>query len=164
MKLCLLLLAATLSAAAQQDNYAPLRLYNGPWTVSMHNAASGSTRTDALVNACSLIGQYFACQQTVNGKVSALVIFVPAGTPGHYFVQNVLPDGSATGRTDLAVAGAHWVYSSRDDENGKTTWYRTTNDFTGNDRIHFESAHSTDNKTWSVTMSGDEVRGAATKN
>lgn len=163
MKICLLLLAVTLPAAAQQDVYAPLRLYDGSWTVAMHDAASGNSHTDTLVNACSLVGQYFACQQTVNGKVAALVVFVPASAPGHYSVQNVLPDGSATGRNDLAILGSHWIYSSRDDENGKTTWYRTTNDFTGNDRIHFESAKSTDGKTWTVTISGDEVRGTTAK-
>lgn len=155
----LLLTAFLFPAAAPQDVYTPLRLYNGPWTVTMRDAASGKTRTDTLLNACSLLGQYYTCQQTVNGKVTALVVFIPAATPGQYFTQNVLPDGSATGRGDLAITGGHWVYSGHSEENGKTTWYRTINDFTGNDRIHFESARSTDGKTWSVTLSGDEVRG-----
>jgi hypothetical protein len=95
----------------------------------------------------------------VNGKVGALVVFVPTGAPGQYYTQNVLPAGQATGRGDLTIEGGHWTYLGHDDENGKTTWYRTTNEFTGNDRIHFESATSTDDKTWTVTMSGDEVRG-----
>ncbi len=140
------------------DPYAPLRLYDGGWTISMHNP-SGKTTTDALVNECHLFGHYYACQQTVNGKVGALVVFVPTGAPGQYYTQNVLPAGQATGRGDLTIEGAHWTYMGHDDENGKTTWYRTTNEFTGNDRIHFESATSTDDKTWTVTMSGDEVRG-----
>ena len=163
MKFCLLLLAAALPAGAQQDAYTSLRLYDGGWTVTMHDAASGNTHTDTLVNACSLAGHYFVCQQTVNGKVSALVVFIPASTGGHYAVQNVLPDGSATGRSDLEIAGSQWIYSSQNEENGKTTWYRTTNDFRGNDRIHFESARSGDGKTWTVTISGDETRGAPAK-
>ncbi|HEY6448973.1 MAG TPA: hypothetical protein VIY53_21140 [Acidobacteriaceae bacterium] len=163
MKAGFLLMTAFLFQAAPQDVYTPLRLYSGPWTVTMRDTAPGQSRTDSLVNACSLVGRYFACQQTVNGKVSALVVFVPAATPGQYFTQNVMPDGSASGRGELTIAGAHWEYSSHDEENGKTTWYRTINDFTGNDRIHFESARSTDGKTWSVTLSGDEVRGTAAK-
>lgn len=140
------------------DLYAPLRLYKGAWTVTMHDAASGKTSKDALVNACSLLEPYYICQQTVNGKVGALVIFVPAATTGQYHTQNVSPEGWATGRGDLTIDGGHWVYLGKDEESGKTTWYRTVNDFTGNDRIHFESSQSTDNQTWTVTSSGDEVR------
>ena len=36
--------------------------------------------------------------------------------------------------------------------------YRTVNVFSSRDHIHFESARSTDGKTWTVTMTGDETR------
>lgn len=150
------------TAATPSDPYAPLRLYDGAWTVTMHDP-QGKDTTDALVNACHLFGRFFACQQTVNGKVGALVVFVPADSPGHYYTQNVLADDRALGRGELTIEGGHWIYLGHDEENGKTTWYRTTNEFTGNDRIHFESAQSPDNKTWTVNQSGDEVRGAATR-
>lgn len=152
-----ILLPAVLLSATPQDPYTPLRLYDGSWTITVHDQASGKTTTDALVNSCSLVGRYFTCQQTVNGKISALVVFIPAADPGHYYTQNVLPEGWATGRGELTISGDHWVYSSRDEEGGKTTWYRTTNDFKGTDRIHFESAQSADGKTWTTTRSGDEV-------
>ncbi len=164
-----LILAALLgqTPVATMDPYAPLRLYDGSWTVTMHDATSGKTTTDSLLNACHFFGKYFACQQTVNGKVGALVVFVPRDTPGHYYTQPVLPDGSATGRSELTieltVGGSHWVYLGHDEENGKTTWYRTTNDFTGTDRIHFEQATSPDGEAWTVTGSGDEVHGIASK-
>ena len=154
----ILALFAGQTPANPADAYAPLRLYDGAWTVTMHDE-SGKTHTDSLFNTCHFFGLYFACQQTVNGKVGALVVFLPAGTPGQYHTQNVLPEGWASGRGDLTIEGNHWTYLGKDEENGKTTWYRTTNEFTGNDRIHFESAQSDDNKTWRVTGSGDEVRG-----
>ena len=143
------------------DPYAALRLYGGEWTVTMHDASSGKTTTDTLVNACSVLKPFFVCQQTVNGKRGALVVFVPAEAPGHYYTQNVLPEGWATGRGDLSIEGGHWTYLGHDEENGKTTWYRTVNDFAGTDRIHFESAQSPDGKTWTVTRSGDEVHSGA---
>ncbi len=62
------------------------------------------------------------------------------------------------GRGDLEIDGEHWTYSSKDVENGKTIFYRTTNLFHGPDRIHFELAQSTDGKQWTVTSKGDEVR------
>jgi hypothetical protein len=146
------------AAAKPADPYASLRLYDGGWTVTMRDSA-GKTHTDSLVNACHLFGSYFACQQTVNGKVGALVIYVRGDAPGQFYTQNVLPDGRAAGRGELRIEGGRWTYLGHDEENGKTTWYRTTNDFTGKDRIHFESATSTDDKTWTVNMSGDDVRG-----
>lgn len=165
MNLPLIVVAGLLFAQSPvaPDPYTPLRLYDGGWTVTMHDASSGKTTTDALVNACSLLKPFFVCQQTVNGKPGALVVFVPAETPGHYYTQNVLPEGWATGRGDLSIEGGHWTYLGHDEENGKTTWYRTVNDFTGTDRIHFESAQSPDGKTWTVTRSGDEVHGGAAK-
>ena len=142
------------------DPYTPLRLYDGRWTLTMRDGTTGKTTTDTLVNACSLLKPYFVCQQTVNGKVGALVVFIPAETAGHYYTQNVLPEGWAAGRGELTIEGTRWTYLGKNEENGETTWYRTTNDFTGTDRIHFESTQSTDNQKWSVTRSGDEVRGA----
>ena len=138
--------------------YTPLRLYAGTWHVDRKDLAPGS-KPDELVNDCALIGNFYACQQTVNGSPEALIIFVPVpNKPGHYYTQNVRQDARASGRGDLEITGDHWVYSSTWDEGGKTTYYRTTNIFTGRDHIHFEQAESSNNRDWKVTNSGDEVR------
>jgi len=138
------------------DPFAPLQLYAGAWNVTLHDA--GKTTPDSLVNDCHLFGHYFACQQTINGKVGALTIYVPADTPGHFHTQNILPDGHALGVGELTIEGTHWTFLGHDTQNGVTTWQRVTNDFTGNDRIHWASELSTDNKTWKTTMSGDDER------
>jgi len=150
------MLAALLSLVPgpSPNPYAPLQLYAGAWTVTMND--SGKTTTDSLVNDCHLFARHFACQQTVNGKVGALVVYVPAETPGHYYIQNVLPDDRAAGRGELTVEGTRYTYANHNDDS--TQWWRTTNEFRGNDRIHFEQATSTDGKTWTVTRTGDEVR------
>ena len=150
-----LMLAFLAGQADSADSYAPLRLYDGAWSVTMHDD-SGKSTTDSLINgACS--GRFFACQQTVNGKVGALVVYVPGETPGHFYIQNVLPDDQAVGRGELTVEGSRYTYAGHD--GSSTHWWRTTNEFTGKDRIHFEQAASTDGKTWTTTVSGDEVRG-----
>ena len=115
MFLSLILAAFLAQAPAPPDPYTPLRLYDGPWSVTMHDPASGKSNTDALVNVCQLMKPYFVCQQTVNGKVGALVVFGPAETPGHYYTQNVLPAGWATGRGDLTIEGTHWTYLGHDE-------------------------------------------------
>jgi hypothetical protein len=158
------LFGLTLQSHAQDSppdsEYAPLRLYQGAWEITPKSAAAGA-KPDHLQNQCDRIGKYFACQQTVNGKVSALVIFIPAGKSGHYFTQAVMAEGGAGGRGELEIAGDDWTYLGKDEENGKTTYYRTTNHFTGKDHIHFEQAESSDGKNWTVKGSGDETRGGS---
>ena len=147
---------ATARTADTVDAYAPLRLYEGTWQVRQTSAPAGK-KPDRLVNDCAQIGRYFACQQTVNGKPGALVVFIPAAMQGHYHTQDVLPDGTALGPPGtLTIAGERWTYLSEPDAKGAR--YRTVNIFSGRDRIHFESTRSTDGKTWTVTMAGEETR------
>ena len=144
------------SAQGAADPYAPLRLYEGAWQVTSTPTPAGK-KPDRLVNDCAQIGRYFACQQTVNGKPSALVVFIPDTVPGHYHTQIVLPDGAASGPSGtLTVTGNRWIYLGQ--PGAKGVRYRTINVFSGHDHIHFESARSTDGKTWTVTMAGDETR------
>lgn len=141
--------------------YSLLRLYAGVWHVT-RNDSPPTAKPEEIRNDCARIGNFFACQQTVNGEPGALLVFVPApNKPGHYYTQNVLQQGRATGRGDLDISGNIWVFSSTWDEGGKTTRYRTTNVFTGQDRIHFEQSESSDGKSWKVTNSGEEVRTAS---
>jgi hypothetical protein len=146
--------AAVRGADTAVNAYTPLWLYNGTWQVTRKD----SSKPDELVNQCALVGIYFACQQTVNGTPSELLIFLPAKTPGKYFTQSVNPEGRAGGRGDLEIAGNKWVFSSTWDAGGRTVYYRTTNVFTGKDHIHFEQAESGNNRDWTVKMTGDEAR------
>ncbi|MDE1897955.1 MAG: hypothetical protein KGI40_12635 [Xanthomonadaceae bacterium] len=150
----LALMSAT-HAQGATDPYASLRLYEGTWQVTQTTPAG--KQPDRLVNDCAQVGRYFACQQTVNGKPGPLVVFIPDIAPGHYHTQIVLPDAAALGSPGtLTIAGDHWTYLGEPD--AKDVRYRTVNVFSGRDRIHFEVARSTDGKTWTVTMAGDETR------
>lgn len=148
------------TAAVPNTVYAPLWLYNGSWKVTKKDLAAGA-KPDELLNQCALVGKYFTCQQTVNGVPSELLVFLPAKTAGQYYTQSIMPDGRAGGRGDLGIDGDKWIYLSNWNQGGKTTFYRTINVFSGKDRIHFEQQESTNNKDWSTTGSGDEVRTAA---
>ncbi len=155
----LLALAATTTTygATPDAPFALLWMYQGTWTVTRANSAPGA-KPDELVNQCALLGKYFACGQTVNGEPSELLIFVPANQPGHFYTQTVNRDGRAGGRGELQISGSQWTFTSTWDQGGTSTYYRTTNVFTGKDKIHFEQAESTDRKNFKVTGSGDEVR------
>jgi hypothetical protein len=133
--------------------YAPLWNYNGTWKVSIQGKSP-----DTLINHCARTGLFFACEQNVNGNPAALVVFVPIDNEGHYRTNPITTDGKAIGPGDLEIKGNHWTYLGKSEENGKTTWYRTTNDFTDDSHIHFEQSQSTDKINWEVQRTGDEVR------
>lgn len=153
--ICIVVYGAPSTAA---NPYTPLWLYNGSWRVTRSNLPAGS-KPDDLHNDCALVGKYFTCQQTINGETGALLVFVPANEPGHYYTQNIRLDGIASGRGNLLIEGNRWTYTSSWNQGGGTsTYYKTVNIFTGKDRIHFEQYESKNNRDWKMTSSGDEVR------
>lgn len=152
-----LLIFASTGLFAADSAFEPLWNYQGTWQFTM-NAPGGKGVSNKIQNDCVDMGQYFLCQQTVDGKVVALLCFTPSETKGAYHTQPIMPDGRAAGRGDLEIDGARWTYPSKEDENGKTKYYRIVNVFSGKDRIHFERSESEDGKTWKVLASGDEVR------
>jgi hypothetical protein len=154
LTLLLCLLGLGLQSSAADSVYAPLWLYQGAW----HLRSKGQDKAKEIANVCKMVGEYFACEQSVDGKVGSLIVFVPRDKPGQYYVQGVLPDGHAAGRVELEINGDLWIYQTKSEEDGKTTYYRTTNVFTGKDQIHFEQSESPDGLKWTITSSGDESR------
>ena len=147
-----LVVVSAIASETAVDPYVPLRLYEGAWNVT----PKGKSPPVRLLNTCARVGRFFACQQTVNGKPGALLIFSPA-SPGRYHTQVVQADGAALGQPgSLSVSGNHWVYLSGPDSKGIR--YRTTNNFEGPDRIRFAVAHSSHGKRWIVTLAGVEER------
>src|SRR6185312_4746086 len=146
------------SAFGPSDPFWSLWLYNGTWKVTRKDQPP-----QTLVNRCSSFGKFFACEQSVNGDSVALLVFVPGKEPGHFFTQSIKTDGRAGGRGELQIEHNTWTYLSNWNDGGKTTYYRTTNVYDGRNHIHFEQAESTDNKTWVVKSSGDEVHPAGSK-
>jgi hypothetical protein len=149
-----------LLAAPADPIFDPLWVYQGTWQVT-RSETKADQKPETLVNKCALVGRYFACQQTVNRSSGGLLVIMPAGTPGHYYTQTILPEGRATGRDELEIAGDRWTFLSRRQQGGQVTQYRTIYTFSGKDRIHFERAEATEKDNWVVKGSGDERRTAA---
>ena len=148
------------NASAADDPYAALKLYDGKWLVM---PADGPKEGVHLENHCAKTGLFFACEQMVNGKTVALVIFQPtAKLPSggeEYRSTAVTPESGAPGGWNgLTIEGDRWVYTWDDTEFGKKTLYRNINTFSGPDKIHFEIQNSDDGKTWKKQKEGDETR------
>ena len=161
--LCALAMVAVTKASAANagdDPYAPLRLYDGAWEATMASAPKDTVR---LENHCAKTGLFFVCEQVVAGKTGALLVFAPvAKLPGggeEYHTKALPPSGIPAGDWGkLTIDGDRWTYSWEDEENGKKTYWRNVNVFTGSDAIHFELQNSTDGVTWKTQNSGDERR------
>jgi hypothetical protein len=153
--------AVSKPAEQSDDPYLPLRLYEGKWDV----IPAGANKPGDIVhleNRCAQAGEFFTCNQVVNGKSVPLVIFLPSHPPnGGYAYRNQAlrpdADGSGTWGT-LEINGDHWVYSSEETDKGKKIYPRILNAFSANDKIHFEVQASDDGVKWTTNMSGDETR------
>jgi hypothetical protein len=104
-----LLAAGAAGQNASGDPYAPLRLYEGSWEV---HVTAPAKKTDKIVNHCAKTGTFFSCEQEVNGKTTALVVFLPTGktTSGaqEYRMQALQPDASAPQDwSQLVIDGRH---------------------------------------------------------
>lgn len=141
------------------DPYAPLRLYDGRWDV----LPVGDSAVDHIENHCAKVGEFFACNQVVNGKSEALVVFLPSHPleNGGYAYRNqaLRTEGDGPGTWgDLEITGDRWIYSSEETSKEKKIHWRTINVFSGSDKIHFEVQRSEDGVNWATKMSGDENR------
>lgn len=150
------------TANVASDPYAPLRLYDGKWDL-VPGSSDQATGTVHIENHCAKVGEFFACNQFVNGKNMALVVFLPLHSLENggyaYHNQALGVEGGGSGSWGgLEIVGDRWVYSSDETDGGKKIYHRTMNVFSGPDKIHFEVQRSEDGVNWTTKMSGDEGR------
>jgi hypothetical protein len=152
---CILWFVPVLKPA--ETPYTSLMLYSGTWKVSRKDSPKPST----MVNDCVKVGRFYTCDQSVDGGLSALLIFIPrADQPGHYYTQNVRPEGRATNRGDLEIKGNVWTFLSNWDSGGATTFYKTVDTFVGKTRITYEQFESSNDRDWKLLNSGEQTRAA----
>jgi hypothetical protein len=143
---------------ATPSPFAPIAVYQGTWTVT----SSKSAKAQTMVNRCVEGAAFYACEQTLDGRPVAMVVYALTTDPHRFNTQAILPDGTAAGKTELVLSGAngsHWTFTNQGTgADGKPIYFKVENDFTGTDRIHFVQFDSPDGKTWTERSSGDEVR------
>ena len=131
-----------------------LTVYAGSWTVDAPATSSAAAHADHLTNHCHMTDAFYTCEQVVNGKSVALLVFTATDTPGLFHSQVVLPDGHAAGRSDVTISGNHWTYLSKEG----SPQFKVENTFTGRDRIHYEQFQAAPDGSWTKTGEGNEVR------
>jgi hypothetical protein len=148
------------SATPADDPYNALQQLHGKWNILPAADGQGGMQLD---NHCAKTGLFFVCEQVVNGKTAAMVVFLPVSktaTGGEeYRTQALLTDASPAGYwTKLTIESDKWVYLWESTEAGRKVHWRNTNRFSGTDKIHFEIQSSEDGATWKTQQSGDEQR------
>jgi hypothetical protein len=154
------LTASSHASTADPDPYEPLKLYDGGWQVKV---TLPEKKPDHLMNHCARTGTFFSCEQEVNGKTTALVIFLPIGKSDsgglEYRTLVALPDAGKPGDWGrLVIDGNTWTYSWTEKNGEKIVAARNVNHFKDNDHIHFELQRMEDGANWKTEMAGDEER------
>lgn len=163
MMLLLLLALIQDGTRPASDPFAPLALYDGTWTVRAEHPWGGGapSSVDHLISRCQRFTEYFACEQTVNGKVQSLIVYTAGDSAGKLHTRFIEPGGLAGGRGDLTLEGNHWTYFDKPPLNMKGNWSRVENFIVDHDHIRFEEYESSDEgKSWNKTNSGTEERTA----
>jgi hypothetical protein len=160
MALFVLIFCAARRLLAASDPYEPLKLYDGAWDVKMSSAAG---KIDRLVNHCAKTGLFFSCEQELNGKSVALIVFLPTnplddGTLSYHNLALTTDASKPKDWGQLWIKGDTWTYSWAQKDGEKTVPWRNTNHFEGKDHIHFELQSMEDGLTWKTQLSGDEQR------
>ena len=144
------------AADARSNTLTPLTVYDGSWLVNQAANGGAAARTDQLTNHCQMVTAFYTCEQVLNGKALALLVFVGAADKNQYYSVVVRPDGQATGRSSLTIEGSHWTFAQQDAA-GKPT-YRVENFFKDQDHIHFEQYQADANGAWTKVGEGEETR------
>lgn len=152
---------ATPQSVTSDDPFSDLTIYDGDWAVHATHPWSGAPAGTAehLQSRCRRFTLYFACEQTVNGKVLALIVYTAGETSGHLNTRTIAPNGLAGGRGDLVIGGARWSYLDKPPASLTGPWSRVENVIVDRDHIRFNEFESGDEgKTWVQTNGGTEER------
>jgi hypothetical protein len=99
-----------LADPSANDPYAALRLYDGKWDLV---PADSTKKPTHLKNRCTKTGLFFACEQEVDGKSVALVVFLPVkktgGNAQEYRTNALSADAGAPGDwSTLTIDGSRF--------------------------------------------------------
>ena len=158
----LLMLLSTTAAAAPVGLDA-VAAYAGTWKTEIRHRdtpyGKAGSESHVLRNDCWRSAGFYACDQIVDGKSAALLVFLYDAATGAYSSYPIPAAGAPEvhpGR--LLIDGPVWTFPWDSVEDGKTVHFRVVNTWSSPDRIEFRQEYSADGVHWTLIADGDETR------
>lgn len=152
----------TASLASAATGIDKISAYNGTWksqTVSFATPYSKPGKESLTIkNQCWRTANYYACEQFVDGKSSALSVYTYNSKDDVYSVYGVPSDGSDAHRGKLIIKDNVWTFPWQEQQQGKTIYFQVVNVFTSPTTIEYRQEFSSDNIHWTVMSKGSEQR------
>ena len=121
--------------------------------------SKASKDTSTLHNDCWQSGEFYACDQIVDGVSRALIVFSLSEKDGTFNNYAIQAGGAPAGPGGiLTIAGNTWTYALRPSSDAKPPFFRTVNLFEGSSTIRYKIEFTRDNKSWTTTREGIERR------
>ena len=137
--------------------------YAGTWHIQTESVDSpyskAGKQTSTLQNDCWHSAGYVACRQIVDGDSKILIIFT-CSHPDHTCTSYQIPaDGSPASSGTMHIEGDTWTFPwQSSDKDGKTTYFRVVNVWSGPTTIDYRQEYSTDQVRWTATSTGHEFK------
>jgi hypothetical protein len=144
------------------------RWVGGKWVGDAHSVDTDYSKagTGGGVSTCAWSPDHIfvVCDQDVKDNGTAMRFlsiysFDPKNSAHHFY--GLSPDGSRPRNGDVSISsdGTHWEYLTKTEIKDKPVWFRTTNQFKGDDQVDWWSEYSTDEgQHWTKTGWGVEKR------
>lgn len=144
------------------------RWVGGKWVGDAHSVDSDYSKagTGGGVSTCAWSPDHIfvVCDQDVKDNGTAMrflsiYAFDPKTRTYHFYGLSPEGDRPRTGDVNISADGTHWEYVTKTEIKGKLVWFRTINQFKGNDQVDWWSEYSTDEgQRWTKTGGGTEKR------
>ncbi len=136
--------------------------YAGTWTIETEHLdtpySKASHERTTLRNDCWRSGEYYACNQYVDGESKVLLVFTFQAADQSYTSYQVPADGKEPGMGKLRIEGNVWTFPWETREGDKTTYFRVVNVFTTSAKIEYRQEFSPDKIKWTLMARGVESR------
>jgi len=157
------LMGAGFAGAAESGGIDAIQAYAGTWKMQMvrfDTAFSKAGHESTTVhNECWKNGGFFVCNQYVNGESKALIVFAYSDKDKTYSTYPIpVGGGGSAGKGKLVIDRNVWTYPWENTEEGKTTYFRVVNVFTGPGTIEYRQEFSADQVKWTLMAKGTEVK------
>jgi hypothetical protein len=154
-------MALAADQAPAPEGLEKLKVFSGAWRSESENFdtifSHAAKVSSLLANECSVKGNFYVCDQSVNGQSRVLLVFAHAGGDT-YGVTYIPADGGHAITGALIVVDNTWTYPGQQSKLGQITYFRTVDIFTDADTIEFREEFSTDNQHWTLMAKGHETR------